>query len=157
MDDFLAAPPSELQAMVSLRAAVGRDIEWLVEIRADVLRTDLERLGRYDSVRVRQRMRDAFKPASARVIVVDGSDVGSITVRVEDDARWIEHFYISAALQGRGVGSHVLETVLAEEDSSRPFRLNVLQGSAARRLYERYGFVVDSEDAVDVFMSLPPA
>jgi hypothetical protein len=31
-------------------------------------------------------------------------------------------------------------------------RLNVLQGSPARRLYERYGFVVEAEDAVDVFM-----
>jgi hypothetical protein len=35
--------------------------------------------------------------------------------------------------------------------------LNVLQGSAARRLYERHGFVLESEDPVDVFMVRPPS
>jgi hypothetical protein len=34
------------------------------------------------------------------------------------------------------------------------YRLNVLQGSPARRLYARHGFVVESEDEVDVFMRL---
>ena len=37
----------------------------------------------------------------------------------------------------------------------RPFRLNVLHGSRAQALYERHGFVVESEDAVDVFMVRP--
>lgn len=35
-------------------------------------------------------------------------------------------------------------------------RLNVLQGSAARRLYERHGFTVETEDPVDVFMVRRP-
>jgi ribosomal protein S18 acetylase RimI-like enzyme len=35
-------------------------------------------------------------------------------------------------------------------------RLNVLQGSPARRLYERHGFTVESQDPVDVFMVRPP-
>jgi hypothetical protein len=35
-------------------------------------------------------------------------------------------------------------------------RLNLLRGSAARRLYERHGFTVESEDPVDVFMRRPP-
>ena len=42
-----------------------------------------------------------------------------------------------------------------------PVRLNVLQGSAARRLYERHGFTVTASDPVDVFMlrpaTVPPA
>jgi len=35
-------------------------------------------------------------------------------------------------------------------------RLNVLQGSRARRLYERHGFTLESEDPVDVFMLREP-
>jgi hypothetical protein len=35
-------------------------------------------------------------------------------------------------------------------------RLNVLQGSAARRLYERHGFVLETQDPIDVFMVRPP-
>ncbi|KKD02293.1 acetyltransferase, partial [Streptomyces sp. WM6386] len=32
-----------------------------------------------------------------------------------------------------------------------------LQGSAARRLYERHGFTTESQDPVDVFMVREPA
>ncbi len=34
-------------------------------------------------------------------------------------------------------------------------RLNVLRFSPAQRLYARHGFVVDSADEVDVYMSRP--
>jgi GNAT superfamily N-acetyltransferase len=136
---------------VTLRPSNLADLEWIVELRAEVMRTDLERLGRYDPDRIRQRLRDGFDASRTRVIVVDGADVGSIAVRTADDGRWIEHFYLAAAVQGRGVGGEVLRAVLAEP-GIQPFRLNVLQGSPARRLYERHGFVLDSEDEVDVFL-----
>ena len=126
----------------------------MAELRAIVMRPDLERLGRYDPVRVRQRFLDAFAPEHTRVIVVDGEDVGLIAVRGEPDAVWIEHFYLAPGSQGRGLGSAVLAAVLVEASvgEERPFRLNVLQGSPARRLYERNGFVLEREDAVDVFL-----
>ncbi|PRB19315.1 GNAT family N-acetyltransferase [Microbacterium sp. MYb62] len=137
--------------MVALRPARADDVEWIAELRADVLRPDLERLGRYDAIRVRQRFRDAFEPAQTRIIVVDGTDVGSVAIRSEDDARWLEHFYIAPSHQGRGVGTRVLAAVL---DDDVLYRLNVLQGSAARSLYDRHGFVLESQDDVDVFLRL---
>lgn len=125
----------------------------MVELRAVVLQADLSRLGRFDPVRVRQRFLAGFVPEHTRVIVVDGQDVGLVAVRPEPDARWIEHFYLRPSHQGRGVGRSVLTHVLGSDpDDARPFRLNVLQGSAARRLYERHGFVLESEDPVDVFL-----
>ncbi len=131
----------------------------MAELRAVVLHPDLERLGRFDPVRVRQRFFDAFEPRFSRVIVVEEADVGMIAVRPEADAVWIEHFYLAPQWQGLGVGGDVLRAVIAEERgavSPVPYRLNVLQGSAARRLYERHGFVVESEDEVDVFMRCVP-
>jgi GNAT superfamily N-acetyltransferase len=137
----------------SLRAASADDARWIAELRAVVLRPDLERLGRYDPIRVRQRFLSAFDPAVTQVVVADGRDAGSIAVRRAGDAEWIEHFYLSPELQGRGVGSGVLRNCLAS--ANLPFRLNVLQGSRARALYERNGFIVESEDPVDVFMVRP--
>jgi GNAT superfamily N-acetyltransferase len=98
-------------------------------------------------------MRLGFRPDWTRIVVVDRADVGSITTRPEGSTRWIEHFYVTASVQGKGVGSIVLERVLAETHVGDT-KLNVLQRSAARRLYERYGFVSDQEDEVDVFMTL---
>ena len=85
---------------VTLRDSTTEDLEWLVELRAVVLRDDLTRLGVFDETRVRQRLRDAFQPELTRIVVVDDRDVGSVTVRVEDDVRWVEHFYLAPDVQG---------------------------------------------------------
>lgn len=138
----------------TLRPSVPADAAWIAELRAVVLRDDLTRLGRYDEVRVRQRFLDSFSAAGTQVIVVDGADAGSIAVRPDAGVRWIEHFYLDPALQGRGIGGAVLERVLAA-DRGQTFRLNVLQGSPALRLYLRAGFVLDSEDPVDMFLTRP--
>ncbi len=67
--------------------------------------------------------------------------------------------YLAPHHQGRGLGSAVLHAVFARTDAQgTTVRLNVLQGSAARRLYERHGFVVEAQDPIDVFMvRLPEA
>ena len=135
----------------NLRPATTADVEPLTELRAVVLRPDLERLGRYDEVRVRQRFRDGFDPSHTWVIEASGAFAGSIALRPAEDGPWLEHFYLDPAWQGRGLGTAVLQHVLDSCDG--PVRLNVLQGSPARRLYERHGFIVDSEDAVDIFMT----
>lgn len=143
----------------SYRPSSPSDASWIVDLRAVVLRPDLERLGRFDPLRVRQRFLDAFVPRHTRVLVVEGADIGVVAVRPEADCVWIEHFYLAPQWQGRGLGGAVLADVLVEARGVAdpvPFRLNVLQGSAARRLYERHGFTVESEDDVDVFMKMDP-
>lgn len=140
-----------------LRAARPADVETVAELRATVLRADLERLGRYDEHRVRQRLRDSFSPQHTSLIMVGRERAGSITVRPADGGRLLEHFYLAPSHQGRGLGSAVLRTVLEHADvQGTAVRLNVLRGSAAQRLYARHGFVVESCDAVDVFMVRPP-
>ena len=136
-----------------LRPSLDTDGPWIAELRAVVFRPDLERLGRFDPVRVRRRFLDGFCPELTQIIEVDGRSAGSITVRPESDSVWIEHFYLEPAFHGQGLGGGVLHEVMATYVNHRPFRLNVLQGSAARRLYERHGFAVESEDPVDVFMA----
>ncbi|MDH6143865.1 GNAT superfamily N-acetyltransferase [Kitasatospora sp. GP30] len=138
-----------MTSSVELRPAELGDLEPIVELRAAVMRPDLERLGRYDPHRVRQRMRDAFQPEHTSVILVDGAFAGSVALRPADDGHWLEHFYLDPTLQGRGIGTAVLARVLADTGL---VRLNVLQGSPARRLYERFGFAQERADPVDVFM-----
>ncbi|MFI0873009.1 GNAT family N-acetyltransferase [Streptomyces sp. CS149] len=141
----------------TLRQALPEDVEPIAELRAVVMRPDLERLGRYDEDRVRQRLRDAYAPEHTSVIETAGSFAGCVARRPAEDGWWLEHFYLSPALQGRGIGSAVLREVLDRADAERlPVRLDVLQGSPARRLYERHGFTLEREDAVDVFLVRKP-
>ena len=154
-----AAPRGSVALVVDwdTRPASVSDVAPLAELRAVVLRADLERLGRYDEERVRQRLRDGFDPAHTWVIEVAGALAGCVALRPAEDAHWLEHFYLAPHLQGSGIGSGVLRELLDGCDRSGvPVRLNVLQGSPARRLYERHGFTLEAEDPVDVFMVRRP-
>jgi GNAT superfamily N-acetyltransferase len=140
-----------------LRAAAAEDVEVIAELRAEVMRGDLERLGRYDEHRVRQRLRDSFSARYTSVIVIGRAFAGCVTVRPTGGRQWLEHFYLAPHHQGRGLGSAVLRTVLERTDAQGAVvGLNVLQGSAARRLYERHGFIVEDQDPIDVLMVRPP-
>ncbi|MFE6494043.1 GNAT family N-acetyltransferase [Streptomyces sp. NPDC057748] len=141
----------------TLRPALPEDIEALAELRAVVMRPDLERLGRYDEHRVRQRMRDGYVPEHTSVVVVDGELAGCVTLRPADGGLRLENFYLSPALHGRGMGTAVLRSLLARADEAGAIvRLDVLQGSAARALYERHGFTKERQDPIDVFMVRTP-
>ncbi|MHC3429902.1 GNAT family N-acetyltransferase [Streptomyces sp. DT18] len=139
----------------ALRAATAADLDALVEIRAEVMRADLERLGRYDEHRVRQRLRDSFSPAHTSAILCGGALAGCVTFRpAEDGGHWLEHFYLAPRHQGRGLGGAVLRSLLGRADG-RAVSLHVLRGSAAQRLYARHGFAVEDEGPVDVLMVRP--
>jgi GNAT superfamily N-acetyltransferase len=141
-----------------MRPATPADVEVIAELRAVVMRPDLERLGRFDEHRVRQRFRDAFIARHLSIIEAEDRFAGCVALRPAEDGHWLEHFFIAPELQGLGLGSAVLRGLLARTDADGELvRLNVLQGSAARRLYERHGFSVESEDSVDVFMVREPS
>ncbi|MFF9041138.1 GNAT family N-acetyltransferase [Streptomyces sp. NPDC014892] len=141
----------------NIRPAAATDVDHVAELRAVVMRPDLERLGRYDPDRVRRRFRDAFDPAHTWIIEVADTFAGCVALRPAADAHWLEHFYLAPHLQGTGIGTAVLRTLLTRcDEADVPVRLNVLQGSPARRLYERHGFHVETEDPVDVFMLRTP-
>nr|WP_033258156.1 GNAT family N-acetyltransferase [Kitasatospora sp. SID7827] len=140
-----------------MRPATAADLEPLAELRAAALRPDLERLGRYDPHRVRQRLRDAYRPEHTSVIEAPGP-VGCLALAPDErpGTLLLEHFYLDPALHGRGLGTAVLRAALARADAAGlAVRLNVLNGSPARRLYERHGFALESEDPVDVYLYRP--
>ncbi|MFS0858483.1 MULTISPECIES: GNAT family N-acetyltransferase [Paenibacillus] len=140
---------------ITMRQSKQADQEHLAELRALVLYDDLNRLKRYDEVKVRERFRNTFDPEYTWIIEVEGELVGCVALKPKSEEMLLEHFYIHPDYQGRQIGTQVLNMLLKRDDvKGKRVILNVLQGSPARRLYERFGFVLDSEDEVDVFMSV---
>ena len=140
---------------VSLRPATTDDIDAITALKERVLRLELEALEGWDPAHSRERVIAHFSPEHTRMILVEGAVAGTITLREDADALWLEMFYIDEAYQGRGIGTAVLRMVLADAPDDRPLRLQVLVGSAARRLYERHGFIAEDQDAVDIWMRRP--
>ncbi|WP_028562361.1 GNAT family N-acetyltransferase [Paenibacillus pinihumi] len=140
---------------ITLRQSQNSDVETIANLRAIVLRNDLTRLGRFDEEKVRQRLRNSFDPDHTWIIESDSSFVGCIALKPTLDGYLLEHFYIDPNHQGKGMGSHVLKKILEQRDvKGKRVTLNVLQGSPAKLLYERFGFKVDREDLIDVYMSV---
>ncbi|MBW8779096.1 MAG: GNAT family N-acetyltransferase [Burkholderiales bacterium] len=107
------------------------------------MRESLERLGRFDPQRARERFLTAFEPALTRHVVVDGERVGFVVVRAQDDGLLLDHLYIVPSAQGRRIGASVVAHVLDEADVlGLPVRVGALRESAANAFYVRHGFVL---------------
>ncbi|WP_082151617.1 GNAT family N-acetyltransferase [Caenimonas sp. SL110] len=126
---------------IELVAAQAGDADALVEVRIEAMRESLERVGRFDASRARERFLSGFVPEHTRHVVVDGERVGFVVVKPAGHALLLDHLYIRPAFQRRGIGAAVLETVFAEADAkNQPLRVGALTGSDSNRFYQRHGF-----------------
>ena len=139
-------------------AVHAADFEALLVLRIATMRESLERLGRFDPARARERFRSSFRPQSTRRIHVGEAAAGCVATWPEGDSVRLEHFYIDAPHQGCGLGSAVLGALLREPAyAGRPFIVGALRGSAANRFYARHGFVPSAESEWDITYLRPPS
>ncbi|MBB5193397.1 GNAT superfamily N-acetyltransferase [Silvimonas terrae] len=128
------------------------DLEDLCEIRVQAMQPSLARLGRFDDARARQRFRDQFQPAFTWLISVNDTRAGFYCLIRQDKAFYLQNLYLLPAMSGQGLGSAVLQSILAQADSAGlPVHLEVLIESDAARFYERHGFAKLREDGVDLY------
>ncbi|WP_246173876.1 GNAT family N-acetyltransferase [Pandoraea terrigena] len=81
------------------------------------MKENLERIGRFDPKRARDRFLSSFDPALCKFIVVDGATVGFVQTRLTDDHLMLEHLYVIPEHQGKGIGSVVVAAILCVADA----------------------------------------
>lgn len=142
---------------MTFSAAEQSDAEALVALRILVMRESLERVGRFDPQRARQRFLSTFSPEHTRHIIVAGERTGFVVVKPDGDGLLLDHLYIAPRFHSRGIGAAVLRQVFAEaDDSGLPLRVGALRGSDSNRFYARHGFALVKEDAWDnYYLRLP--
>jgi GNAT superfamily N-acetyltransferase len=146
-----------MSGAITYEAASREDLNALVELRLAAMRESLERIGRFDIARARERFARGFDPDHTRHILVDDQRVGFIVVKPEDDGLLLDHFYLSPRHQRQGIGARVLAGILADADARRlPVRLGALRESAANHFYVRHGFRQVSESEWDIFYRREP-
>lgn len=74
-----------MRPTVGYEPATPADLDALVALRIEAMRESLERIGRFDPVRARERFAGSFDPASTRHIVLDGQRVGFVVVKQQAD------------------------------------------------------------------------
>ncbi len=126
------------------------DFEPLLALRIDVMREHLERVFRYKPSRARRIFREHFDEPGMRLILRGDERIGCVGFRTEDDCLKIDSFYLERRFHNGGLGTTILNVLLAEADALRkPVRLEVLTGSKADRFYLRHGFVKLRQDDIE--------
>ena len=139
----------------SLRPATEADFEPVLALSIRAMREHLERVGRFEPARRRDRMRRQFDAGILRIIEQDGAMAGCIGVEAEGAAVEIHSLFLDTHAQRQGLGEAVFRAVLAAHPG-RPFRIEVLKQSPARRFWERQGFVLTGEAEFDWLMERAP-
>lgn len=143
-------------APLALAPASDDDFDALLALRMAAMRESLQRLGRFDPERARERLSRAFEPSHTRHILQAGERVGFVVVLPRMDHLVLDHLYIAPPAQGQGIGSWVLDQVLAEADRlGMAVRVTALKLSDANRFYQRHGFELQHESAWDLHYLRP--
>lgn len=136
--------------------ATRNDLEALVDLRILAMRESLERIGRFDPTRARERFAAGFDPDNTRHLMLDRNRIGFVVVRHEADHQLLDHLYIHPEFQNRGYGASVLAVLFAEADAVRALvRVGALRGSDSNRFYERHGFELVEQTEWDNYYVRP--
>jgi ribosomal protein S18 acetylase RimI-like enzyme len=120
------------------------------------MRDSLERIGRFDPARARERFLSGFSPEHTRHIEADGGRVGFVVVRPQADFVLLDHLYVHPSYQCQNIGATVLAQIIQEASAmALPVRVGALRESDSNRFYVRHGFKLIEESEFDNYYVHP--
>jgi len=113
--------------------------------------------GAWNEDEVRRRSSENIAASSTQIIELADTAIGIQVVEREHDCIRLVQLFIRPEYQRRGIGSRLIERLLAEARSARlPMRLRVLRVNPAFALYQRMGFNVVEATPERYFMEHSP-
>ena len=142
----------------SLRSAAEQDYDFLYGLFVATMRDSIiEVWGAWDEAHWAAFFRAHFDPAAYQVVIVDGEDMGALSVERRRDEVYLDTVEIAPVYQGRGLGTAVIRDVLTEAWAAElPVTLQVNRANRSRRLYERLGFVQTGRTDTHILMRAAP-
>ena len=142
---------------IELRTACEKDLTFARDVYIETMRWIIERLFGWDLAREDKHFAQFFKLDEARIITADEQDVGWIQEQVEDTAINVGSFYVMPMMQRRGIGTQVLQMLLARaRNQSKAITLSVVKINPALHFYEKHGFRITHEDKHKFYLRADP-
>lgn len=117
-----------------------------MQIGHEGLRPHIEAQRGWDHEREEAGFRAHFEPRHILIVLVNDAAVGYTKLLHHSDYTFLEGIYLSAATRGQGLGTRLLEDMLAVfAVDGRCVKLRVLRSNPAQHLYRRLGFALESE------------
>ena len=142
-----------------LRPAEDADREFIYQVYFETQRWIIEAyFGWKDDAIERNTVDRFYDQPNSSIIVVDGHDVGWLTVHHNKSRTIVDSLFIMSAHQRRGIGTLLLRRMIVEADATRTtLGIATANINPARRLYERLGFIETERDEYKVTFERPPA
>lgn len=126
---------------IKIHRANAEDLEALVAIRIAAMRASLEKVGRFDPVRARNRLTRDFQAENTRCFVYENTIVAFITCSQGHGEITIQHLYVLPEFQNRGIGRRALGEIIEQgKRQKQDIRLITLKESRANDFYLKHGF-----------------
>jgi GNAT superfamily N-acetyltransferase len=136
-----------------LRPAQTADYQFLYSLHRATIRDYVAEIWGWDEDWQQSHFQEKFDPAATEIIGFDGRDIGVLKLERRADELFLALIEILPEYQGRGIGTAVIQDVLAEgERLGLPVTLQVFRNNPARQLYERLGFTAVGRDDIRLFM-----
>jgi ribosomal protein S18 acetylase RimI-like enzyme len=135
------------EAPCRLRPASEFDKGFLYSLHCVTMHEPIEKTWGWNEAWQRNDFDARFNECVVSIIEAGGRDAGGLWLESSPDQIFIANLQVLPEFQGRGIGTWVMEGLLAEAATRRiPVELSVLQvNPRAQRLYERLGFKVIDE------------
>jgi ribosomal protein S18 acetylase RimI-like enzyme len=130
------------------------DQEWARQVHHQVYReVVLRQFGSWDESLQDRFFLDSWHKDPYKIIEKDGQRIGLVSVSEQTDYLFLHEIWIVDEFQGRGIGSELVQEVLAEAAArGKPVRLVVLLMNEAQRLYQRLGFRETGRTPIGIMM-----
>jgi ribosomal protein S18 acetylase RimI-like enzyme len=134
--------------MMKLREAMAPDVDFLADVFLRAMRPYITAArGSWNQVREDRQFRQQLRLRSIRILMDEEASVGFYMAHDEGKDLVLRTLCVSPERQRRGFGTAAIRQILSEaRERHKSVVLFVLKANVgARRLYERFGFVVIEE------------
>ena len=139
---------------IALRLATLADSEFVYEVVCKTIRPYAEQtFGVWQEAQVRSTLASNISAGATKIIMVRAESAGILTVRELESHVQLDQVFVLPEYQRSGIGTQLVgEIVQRAKQLGLPVRLRVLRVNPAKRLYERLGFLVTSEEPERFYM-----
>ena len=130
-----------MQMQYTLDYAITKDIDILDRIHTENMKEYVETVYSWNP----SLFRDNFVARDYRVIKHQNKIIGFIKVVVSPTDIYLGEIQITRSYQNRGIGTNIIENIIATKLNNQRLWLKVIKGNPAEKLYIRLGFTVFEE------------